>query len=171
MSTSLYIAIEGRPHNLQGPWRCLQRFEDSGLITALHGVLWLAHKTASEHAFVLRGWPLDTDSETLAEDVYVIDDALAQTEASDCVDARFCTQAEAKTWVTSGRSRRLSADRVTSPHVFGRSWASAEELEGVLQHASEQQGIMVEAMIDAVVALMRQLEESGLEVRAVYWFE
>ncbi|MEQ9322495.1 MAG: hypothetical protein RIF41_25235 [Polyangiaceae bacterium] len=79
-----------------------------------------------------RGLPDDVDDETLAADPFFIDDAIAATDAGDCVDTRFCSSGQAQEWVASGRAKLLAAERVTSPESFGYSWATPDELERVL---------------------------------------
>jgi hypothetical protein len=170
MSTFLYLAIEGRRRGSTGRWRFMRRMESPGTTRQIHGLLGLDAGSATPASLLaLRGIPADADDETLAEDAYFVDDAIAETSAGECVDARFCSSADANEWAGSGRARRLAADRVTSPDAFGHSWATADDLARVLQFAEGDSGA-VEALAE-ILTTMRYLEEADIEVRAIYWYE
>ncbi|MCA9624569.1 MAG: hypothetical protein KC731_36345 [Myxococcales bacterium] len=169
MSAHLYIAIEGRPRIPSGRWRFMQRMPSPGSTREVHGVLGIGDDDSDVSCLELRGLPPDVADETLGEDAFFIDDAMAESSASDCVDSRFCTAAQARAWEASGASRILSAERVTSPDAFGQSWATAAELERVLPPKARDSAIVDE--LRRLVETMRRLEELDVEVRAIYWFE
>lgn len=148
----------------------MQRMESPGSTREVHGFLGLDNEsTTSAEQLELRGVPDDVDDETLAEDAFFIDDAIAETEAGDCVDARFCSSDEAREWEAAGDAWLLSADRITSPDAFGHSWATADELEHVLPPAGKDSTAV--AVVRHILETMRYLEEVNIDARAVYWFE
>lgn len=169
MSHHLYFAVEGRPRGQTTRWRFMQRLPNPGSTREVHAALGLDGEGAPAAVLQLRGLPNNVDDETLAEDAFFIDDALAETDAGDCVDARFCSEIEAREWEEAGEAVILSADRVTSPHAFGHSWATAAELEVVLPPEGKDSAVVSE--LRHLVKTMRYLEAADIEVRAVYWFE
>ena len=171
MHPNLYLAVEysGRGNR----WTTFFRYPDVGNAPVLHTLLG-ADESADvreSHRLKPRGFPDDVCDRSLHEDSYTVDDEASTSDIGDVLDdVRFCSRADADSWVDAGNSRYIARRyKVTDPDAYGKSHADLDELQGLIALASNYE-IESLHLFRSVVSAMKSLEADGHKKRIVYWF-
>lgn len=86
-------------------------------------------------------------------------------------DGREVTRERAAQWVETGSSNWVGEHHVTNPDAHSGSWLTGNEFERAINFTLEGKIIRDTDDYQAVLAAMRSLENSGYEVRTVFWFD
>ncbi len=86
-------------------------------------------------------------------------------------DGKEVTRELALRWVENGSSTWAGDFHITDPDAHSGTWLTPDEYERAINFTLEGKVIRDTEDYKAVLAAMRSLEQSGFEVRTVFWFD
>ena len=86
-------------------------------------------------------------------------------------DSNETDKERADKWVAGGSSVWSGDRHVTDPDAHSMSWLTPDEYDQAINYSLEGRVIHDREDYRALLAAMRSLEQSGYEVRTVFWFD